>query len=222
MKSVIGLLILVTCLQCALWGQSRDSSGIVRPNPTYSPAVQAGQDPREYLAKAEARVAAGGDAESSAGLLARAAKAALEAGENDKAKDYAQKALQIADDVAAKQTKRNWPTPRGYGAVPIVDLYANFVLGRLAILQGDIRSAERYLLASGQAARYPQLRTVPPNMSLALELLRRGDNQSREAVQEFIQGWRPFWNYSPNKLDKWLLDVSAGRTPDFGDYLLQL
>lgn len=221
MKFVIGLLILVACLQCALWGQSRDGRSISRPNPTYSRAVQIGRDPKEDLAKAEARVAAGGDPESSADLLARAAKAALEAGENDKAKDYALRALTIADGIAAKQAKRGWPTPRGYGTVPEVDFYANFVLGRLAILQGDIRSAERYLLASAQGAGYPQRRIFPPNMSLALELLKRGDNQSREAVQEFIQQLRPPWNFTPNNPDKWLLDLSAGRTPDFGDYLYQ-
>jgi len=218
MNSVIGLLMLVTCLRCVLWGQAGTGRSFLPPNPTYSRAVARGEDPKEHLAKAEARYAAGGDSESSAGLLALAAKAALEAGENDKAKDYALKALRIADEVAARQAKRGWLKPRDYGAVPTVDFNANFVLGRLAILQGDVRSAERYLLASGQTSGDAVLRTVGPNMSLALELLKRGDDKSRETVKEFIQEIKRLWE-KPDIFDKWLLEVSAGGTPDFGSTL---
>jgi hypothetical protein len=188
MKSVMVLLILATCLQGALWGQLRTARG-VPPNPTYSPAVQVGRDPKEYLERAEGRISPDSPPELSAGPIALAAKAALEAGENDKAKDYAVKALTLANEVVAKQTKRGWPTPREYASVPTADFNANFVLGRLAILEGDTRSAERYLLAAGKSTGDPVLITIGPNMSLAQEVLKHGDGQSREAVLEFHCRW---------------------------------
>ena len=70
--------------------------------------------------------------------------------------------------------------------VPTADYYANFVLGRLALLDGQIRSAEQYLLAAGRTSGDGVLRSYGPNMSLALELLKHGDKQSWQSVQQFI------------------------------------
>jgi hypothetical protein len=189
-------------------------------------AVVSGTDPHEFMVKAETRICRGPSPRQCPGALAWAAKAALEAGENKKARDYAVESIQSADSMVARLAKFSQDAPRSDFAVPIADFYGNFVLGRLAILDGDIRSAERYLLASGKTAGDPGLNSFGPNMSLALELLKHGDAQSRQAVIQFLDEIKAFWNVGPDKppLDKWEAQIAAGETPVFrvGDRMSNL
>jgi len=193
-------------------------------NPRYSLAVLGGKDPHEHMSEFEARICQGPSPRPCPGALAYASKAALEAGEDKKAHDYAVEALQSADSIASRYEKLGRKAPRSYAAVPVADFYGNFVLGRLAILDGDIRSAERYLLDSGRTLGDPDLKCFGPNMSLALELLKHGDTQSRQTVLQFLDEIKVFWTLDPDKppLDKWSAQIAAGETPVFriGDLAL--
>ena len=56
-----------------------------------------------------------------------------------------------------------------------------------------------------------------PNMSLALDLLEKGE---RDAVLEHFMRCRKFWKFHPEKLDEWMQEVMAGKIPDFGANLM--
>jgi hypothetical protein len=148
----------------------------------------------------------------------KAAKAALEAGENEKASDYAVRALRAAG-AEAENLKRMYALMgnlKSPGRDAYVDYYANLVLGRLAILKADIRSAETYLLAAGKTSgEWPSLCTYGPNLSLALEVLRHGDTQSRRVVLEFIGEISKWWLVANPPFDEWSNQIRAGEPPDF-------
>ena len=209
--------ILVVCVAACAGGNVAFAQNAV-PNPTYSTAVFLHRDPQEFLAEQESKLH-DAQARSLPALtiapLAYAAKAALEAGENQKAHDYAVKALALADDLAADMKKRGSQTPRSFAGIPTADYYSNFVLGRLAILRGDIRSAEQYLIASGKAAGDAALGTYGPNLSLALELLKHGDEQSWQVVLRFIDEIKVFWKITPAPFDEWSSQIVAGKVPHF-------
>ena len=184
-------------------------------NPTYSTSVFRNEDPNEYLQKVESEFNRAESPRAGLGLLARAAKAALEAGDNLKARDYAIKALRIADEAAEDRKRRGFRDPRRFEGIPTADYNANFVLGRLAISNGDLRAAEQYLVASGKTTGDAVLRSYGPNMSLALELLKHGDQQSWQAVLEFIKEIRVFWAVRPTHLEEWSEQIMAGKIPNF-------
>jgi hypothetical protein len=177
-------------------------------NPTYSEAILQHRDPLEYLSQMEARMTqeAATLGHPAPYLEALAAKAALEAGQNDKAATYATEALAVATRM-----DRNRKHPR----YPEVQFYANFVFGRLSVLNGDLASAGRYLLAAGQTSGGPVLASHGPNMSLALELLNKGDAQNRQTVLQFIEEIKTFWKISPAPFDMWSAQIRAGKIPNF-------
>jgi hypothetical protein len=130
-------------------------------------------------------------------LLPRTAKAALEAGANDKARLYAEEALQLAKVNSGEAV-----------------FYCNLVLGRLALLDGDIPKAEQYLLLSGQTEGHGTLDTFGPNMSLARELLKRS---RKETVLKYLDECKAFWTYDQgNMLAKWRGEVERDSMPVFG------
>lgn len=59
----------------------------------------------------------------------------------------------------------------------------------------------------------PTLNSFGPNMSLAKELLERGE---REVVLEFFELCRTFWECEEGRLDTWSDDVRRGEIPNFG------
>lgn len=94
---------------------------------------------------------------------------------------------------------------------------ANLVLGRIAVREGKIAEAKKYLAASGKSNGSPTMNSFGPNMSLALDLLKVGE---RDAVLEHFIRCRKFWKLHPEKLDKWMQEVMAGKTPNFGANLI--
>jgi len=56
-----------------------------------------------------------------------------------------------------------------------------------------------------------------PNLSLARDLLAKGDQQ---IVLEYLELCRKFWKLDHGKLDLWKKDVEEGRVPDFGANLV--
>ena len=128
------------------------------------------------------------------------AKRALNAGEIDKAGAYSKQLLEMAPEYS-----KNW----NYGNA-IYD--GNFVLGRIAVRQGNLAEAGRYLLAAGAAPGSPQLHSFGPNMTLANELVERGQSA---VVLQYLALCKNFWKMDRGKLDEWSATVRGGGVPDF-------
>jgi hypothetical protein len=131
------------------------------------------------------------------------AKLAFAAGDLEKARTY-------ANELLGPGLQWNGGGNAGYASY-----YGNFVLGRIALHEGKLSEAKKYLLESGKTTGGPVLNTFGPNMSLAKELLEKGETN---AVLEFFQECEKFWPQygGVNKCAKWTAEVKGGKTPDFG------
>ena len=134
-----------------------------------------------------------------------AAKESFAAGHLEDARKHANELLSRAPGYA-----NDW----NYGNA-IQD--GNLVLGRIAVTEGHLDEAKRYLLASGNSKGSPQMNSFGPNMSLAKDLLEKGE---RDAVLQYFVLCRKFWQLDYGKLDEWTQAVKAGQIPDFGANLL--
>ena len=132
------------------------------------------------------------------------ATAAFEAGETAKAEQYAFELLQEAQTF-----KNDW----NYGNAIHK---GNIVLGRIALRHHDIAGAKQHLLSAGETPGSPQLDSFGPNMTLAKELLEKGE---REAVLSYLQSCTKFWKMGGDKLEGWIATVKGGGTPDFSSNL---
>lgn len=146
-------------------------------------------------------------------LLSIMAKAALESGSNlGEVKSAAQEML--ADNTNVK----SW----NYGNV-IYD--ANTLLGRVALREGNLDAAKKYLVAAGKTKGSPQLNSFGPSFTLARELAEKGE---RDAVIEFLDLVGLFWanpaerkeenarNVATNnqkQLDTWKQQLRDGKIP---------
>lgn len=90
---------------------------------------------------------------------------------------------------------------------------ANLVLGRIAVKEDRIDDAKRFLLAAGQTPGSPNLFSFGPRMSLAKDLLDKGE---KDTVLSFFSECRRFWGTGGRQLDRWTTAVQAGQIPDFG------
>ncbi|MGZ9713661.1 hypothetical protein ACXX82_22980 [Glaciimonas sp. GNP009] len=133
------------------------------------------------------------------------AKKYFKKGRLDEAKQSAEE-----QNTLLPQLKNNW----NYGNA-VQDI--NLVLGRIAVKQDRIADAKRYLLLAGQTPGSPQLDTFGPNVSLASDLIKKGE---REVVLKYFELCRKFWKLEDGRLDKWKSAVQAGQTPDFGANLV--
>ncbi len=136
--------------------------------------------------------------------LADLAKRAFEAGDIDKAQSYAQQLLKMAPD---------YPKSWNYGNAIF---HGNAILGRVALHRGNVKEADGYLLAAGGTPGSPQLDSFGPNMTLARELLEKGE---RPPVLQFFELCRRFWEMGQSQLDQWSAEVRQGKTPVFGSNL---
>lgn len=136
--------------------------------------------------------------------LGDVAKSAFEAGEPEKAQQYASELL-----LSAEKFKNDW----NYGNAIH---QGNCVLGRVALQRGDVASAKQDLLAAGMTPGSPQLDSFGPNMTLAKELLEKGE---RDTVVTYLQSCAKFWKMGGEKLQSWIAAIKGGGTPDFGSNL---
>jgi len=134
-----------------------------------------------------------------------AAKESFVAGKIEDARKDATELLSLASNYVS-----NW----NYGNA-IQD--GNLVLGRIAVSEGRIEDAKQYLLAAGKSKGSPQMDSFGPNMSLAKDLLEKGE---RDTVLQYFELCRKFWTMDYSKLDDWSQDVKAGKIPDFGANLV--
>jgi len=137
--------------------------------------------------------------------LNSAAKESFIAGNTNDAQKYAEELLLLLPNY-----KENW----NYGNA--VQDY-NLVFGRIAVANGDIDNAKRFLLAAGRSPGSPQMNSFGPNMSLAKDLLEHGE---KKVVLEFFELCRKFWSGDVGKLDSWSSTVKRGGVPSFGVNLI--
>ena len=137
--------------------------------------------------------------------LGHAAKNAFNAGEKADAKKYAEELARLAP-----QFKTDW----NYGNT-IQD--ANLVLGRLALAEGNFKEAKKRLLDSAQSKGSPQMNSFGPNMSLAKDLLAKGE---KDTVLAYFDLCGKFWAMGADRLKQWAEEVKKGATPDFGANLV--
>jgi tetratricopeptide (TPR) repeat protein len=159
------------------------------------------QEPKERFKLAMAKLAAADSDEKKFYALGGAAKECCAAGKIDDAQKYAEQLMALLPDFRQS---------RDYGGA-MCD--ANLVLGRVAAHKGSLEDAKRYLIAAAQSPATPDLVNNGPNMSLAKDLLGKGEKQ---AVLDFFEQCRKLWTNGAAQLDKWSQQVRDGKTPDFG------
>ncbi|MBT7070619.1 MAG: hypothetical protein HN975_06990 [Anaerolineae bacterium] len=134
-------------------------------------------------------------------MLKSAAEASFELGNYKDARRYATELLTLADHF-----KNDW----NYGNAIH---HGNLIIGRVALQENDIKSAKEYLLKAGNTKGSPQLNTFGPNMSLASELLDKGE---KETVIEYFELCKKFWEMNDGRLDSWIASIKGGGKPYFG------
>jgi len=135
-------------------------------------------------------------------LLSRLPVAAFEAGDLKHAREWS---VEVLNQAATNQS-----------ASMIEPVHhAQVILGRIALIEGNLAEAKSRLLLAGQTSGSPALKSFGPNMSLAKELLEKGE---REAVLKYFEECAGFWKDA--KLDQWTAKVKAGDMPQFGANLV--
>ncbi len=130
-----------------------------------------------------------------------AAKQSFASGKIEDARTYASNLLALLP---------KFPNDWNYGNA-VQD--GNLVLGRIAVQEGRIEDAKRYLLEAGRSRGSPQMNSFGPNLSLAKDLLEKGE---RDVVLQYFELCRQFWQRDRGRLDQWSQEVKAGKIPDFG------
>ncbi|MHB8521610.1 MAG: M56 family metallopeptidase [Limisphaerales bacterium] len=156
-------------------------------------------------ALAEMEKAAANTKDGNFSNLENLAKMAFAAGELDKAGTYAKDLLQ-----QAPQHRTAW----NYGNAIH---RGNLILGRIAVREGRLAEAREYLLEAGKTPGSPQLDSFGPNMSLAKDLLEKGE---KETVLAYLKLCGVFWTMGASRLDAWTKEVTDGQVPDFGANLV--
>jgi hypothetical protein len=174
----------------------------VRPTATFN---EASAPLPTHLQIAQMKLAAAKTDQERFWELPYAAKLSMDLEEVEDARKYATELLNLAAQFKSDLG--------GYGNA-IHD--GNMVLGRIAVREGHIEEARQYLLRSGKTPGSPTLDSFGPNMSLAKDLLEKGE---RQAVLEYFQECHKFWR-SDGVLDGREHDVKAGNIPDFGGNLV--
>ncbi len=140
------------------------------------------------------------------GLLSDLALAALAAGENKKAEDYAGRLLALTKDTESQVGIE--PARIGYAIHS-----GNIVLGYVALDKGETNKAKEYLLAAGKVTGRPAtLISFGPDMSLAKRLIEKGE---RDTVIQYFDLCSKFWEMHSKTLENWTNIVKKGGMPDF-------
>ena len=157
--------------------------------------------PQQRLDRAIMKLAAAKTQEEKFYALNDAAKESFVVGKVEDARKYAHELM---------TSLTNFPGDWNYGNA-VQD--ANLVLGRIAVQEGHIDEAKRRLIAAGNSPGSPQMNSFGPNMSLAKDLLEKGE---RQAVLDYFELCRKFWKMDNGRLNDWSQEVKAGKIPDFG------
>lgn len=139
--------------------------------------------------------------------LDSAAKMSLAVGRTEEARQFASDMLLLDDKFSRGDPEK---------ANGDVVYNGHLVLGRIAVDEGRIEEAKQHLQAAGKSKGSPVLNGFGPNLSLAKDLLEKGEP---EVVLQHLESCRKFWS-DHGKLDEWIKDIEAGRFPDFGANLI--
>lgn len=132
--------------------------------------------------------------------LAAVAKAAIDADDGDRAQRF-------ADELLSQGT-----VARPLDGQFVHDSHS--ILGRVALRRNNVAEAKRQLLEAGKVTGGGTLTSFGPNMTLAKELVEKGE---RETVVSYLEACRKFW---PNpRLAEWIKTIQSGGTPEFGPNL---
>lgn len=131
-------------------------------------------------------------------LMSSLAEAAFEAGRMTTARWYAEELLQLANDH---------PDDWNFGNA-IHE--GNIVLGRIALLEGNIEQAVAHLERAGATPGSPTLNSFGPDVELADALLKRGE---RTAVIGYLIGCARFWK--SESLPRWIEILREDGYPNF-------
>jgi hypothetical protein len=126
------------------------------------------------------------------------AKAALHAGDLDKAQQHARTLLRHVDREPPTMWTGNY----------IYDAHAT--LGRVALRRGDVSAAKKHLLEAAHTSGSPTLSTFGPDMTLASELLDLGE---RDVVLGYLDLVEQFWEHHDGDLDLWREQIRRGQKP---------
>ena len=139
-------------------------------------------------------------------LLLNLTPAAMYAGDEGKAAAYANELMALGVKL------KTFPGfgPGLYGNATHV---GNLVLGRLALLGGDVARAKEHLLAAGRVPGSSTLMSFGPNMLLASELIEKGE---RDAAVEYLDLCAKFWQREGGKIEGWKAVIKDGGMPNFG------
>jgi TonB family protein len=154
------------------------------------------RSPQQVLADSEEQIR-GQDGLERFYALEALPKQALDAGELDKASSYAIELLQMAHGDTRDLDSGD----------AIYD--GNMVLGLVVLRQGNVAEARRYLLESGKTPGSPVLGSFGPDLTLAQELLQKGE---RDTVLEFLTLCKGFWKMGAGRLDAMAAEVRKGGT----------
>jgi tetratricopeptide (TPR) repeat protein len=174
---------------------------VVVPALAFLPVVLNPRTPQKRLDRANKDLTAASTEEKRFYALDDAAKENFNVGKIEDADNYAKELLKLAPSFQG-----NW----NYGNA-IQD--GNLVLGRIAVRDGQIEVAKKYLLEAGKSPGSPTMDSFGPSMSLAKDLLEKGE---RDTVLQYFELCRKFWKDDYGKLDQWSDKVKAGKIPHFG------
>jgi hypothetical protein len=130
--------------------------------------------------------------------LGEAAKQSFAAGKVEDARKYAQELMTLLPSFRQDQEYGN----------AVHD--ANLTLGRIAVREGRLDEAKRNLIDSVSTPS-ARLMDYGPSMSLAKDLLEKGEKQS---VLDYFALCKKLWK--SGRLDEWSQQVTEGKVPDFG------
>jgi hypothetical protein len=137
--------------------------------------------------------------------LRRAAERHLRRGHPEHARQLALELLAEADRLP-----RDWNSGNAFH-------HGHLLLGRIALLEGDVATAGAELLAAARTPGSPQLNSFGPNCQLALELLQAGQPAP---VLAYLEACGSFWKMDFGRRAEWMAAIRADRAPPFGPNLL--
>lgn len=193
-RKSFGIAIAVVCLGLAVVARS---------------SAQPNNDPARFLATHEPELQQAVPVARKLYLLSSLAPAALAANDFAKARTYAE------DLMSLGKSQQDQPGfgPSLYGNSTHV---GNIVLGKLALINGDVTSAREHLLAAARISGSPTLSSFGPDMQLAKELIEKGQ---RDAAISYFDLCAKFWANDRGRLQQWKDAVAKGSVPDFGPNL---
>lgn len=153
---------------------------------------------KQALAAQQQAVAKEKDSQCRRYLLDDLAEIAFDCGQWSIARKAAMKS------VAEARRYRNW-----YTGNAIHD--GHTILGRLALADGDIKTALVHLREAAKTPGSPQLNSFGPNMILAQELLAAGE---RKAVISYLKACKDFWKEKSRRIDTCIERIERGEIFD--------